>query len=172
MSAAKWNRKLHRWGALITCLPVLVIFVTGFFLQMKKEWAWVQPPTEVGQSPDQVNLSWTEILEAAAAVPEAQISTWADVDRVDVRPDKGMLKVRSRNRWEVQLDASTGAVLSSNYRRSDLIESLHDGSWFHDQAKLWIWTPTALVLCGLWVTGVYLWLLPHLMRRRKKQRST
>jgi uncharacterized iron-regulated membrane protein len=171
MSAAKWNRKLHRWGALITCLPVLVIFVTGTILQLKKDWAWVQPPTERGQIAGTLSLSWEAILAAAASVPEAEISTWADVDRLDVRPGRGILKVRANNRWEVQIDGNTGQVLSSNYRRSDLIEQLHDGSWFADGTKLWIWLPVSFILCGLWATGVYLWLLPHLARRRRKQQA-
>ncbi len=96
------------------------------------------------------------------------MKSWEDVDRLDVRPGKGMLKVRCKNRWEVQIDTSTGAVLSSALRRSDLIESLHDGSWFHPFAKLGLFLPTALVLTALWVTGVYLWLLPHVIRRRRK----
>jgi uncharacterized iron-regulated membrane protein len=62
-------------------------------------------------------------------------------------------------------------VLQTMVRRSDLIESLHDGSWFHDRAKLWIFFPVALALLGLWATGVYLWLLPALTRRRRRERS-
>ena len=74
------------------------------------------------------------------------------------------MKIRGVNRWEVQLDATTGAVLSSTYRRSDLIESIHDGSWFHDRVKLWIFLPSGVVLLALWVTGMYLWILPIWMR--------
>lgn len=171
MSAANWNRKLHRWGALLTAAPVLVIFVTGTFLQLKKDWTWVQPPTVVGSAPGELALGWDKILEAIRSVPEAGVSSWEDVDRLDVRPGRGMLKVRANNRWEVQLDATSGEVLSSTYRRSDLIEAIHDGSWFHDQVKLWIWLPTAFILCGLWATGVYLWLLPHLTKRRRKAKQ-
>lgn len=171
MSAANWNRKLHRWGALLTAAPVLVIFVTGAILQLKKDWDWVQPPTVTGSVPGEPALGWNEILEAIQSVPEAEVTSWEDVDRLDVQPSKGMLKVRSNNRWEVQLDATSGEVLSSTYRRSDLIEAIHDGSWFHDQVKLWIWLPTAFILCGLWATGVYLWLLPHLTKRRRKAKQ-
>ena len=143
MTLAKTSRSLHRWGAVLTALPLLVIIVTGLLLQLKKEWAWVQPPTQRGAGTE-LALSWEQILEAARAVPEAGIDSWEDVDRLDVRPGKGMLKVRAKSRWELQLDAATGELLSSTYRRSDLIESLHDGSWFHDAAKLWIWLPTAV----------------------------
>ncbi len=167
MSAPKWNRKLHRWGAVISAFPVLVILLTGVLLQVKKHWFWVQPPTISG-STSELQIPWERVLEIVASVPEADVKSWEDVDRLDVRPGKGMLKVRCKNRWEVQIDTSTGAVLSSALRRSDLIESLHDGSWFHPFAKLGLFLPTALVLTALWVTGVYLWLLPHVIRRRRK----
>jgi hypothetical protein len=167
MSAPKWNRKLHRWGALLTFAPLAIIITSGLLLQLKKDWSWVQPPTLRGQG-QELTLGWDEILEATINVPEAEVQGWDDIDRLDVRPEKGLVKVRCNNRWEVQLDAETGAVLSSTRRRSDLIESIHDGSWFHDRAKLWIWLPTAIILCGLWGTGVYLWLLPHLFRRRRR----
>ena len=40
-----------------------------------------------------------------------------DIDRLDVRPGKGMLKVRCKNSWEVQIDANSGKVLQVAYRR-------------------------------------------------------
>ena len=166
-AAPKVHRRLHRLGALLSALPVLVVIVSGVFLQVKKEWSWVQPPTQRG-STTELAIDWDTILASAAAVPEAGIETWDDVDRLDVRPGKGMLKVRAKSRWEVQLDASTGEVLQTSYRRSDLIESIHDGSFFGDATKLWVFLPAAFVLLGLWLTGIYLWLLPHLVRRRRR----
>jgi len=168
MSAAKTHRKLHRVGAILVLLPALILFPTGVLLQLKKELAWIQPPTQHGTAPG-LEITWDEVLEAVRSVESAEVSSWDDVDRLDVRPGKGMLKVRCLNHWEVQLDAHTGEVLQSTYRRSDLIESLHDGSWFHDRAKLFIWLPAGVVLCGLWGTGLYLWVLPYLTRRRRKQ---
>lgn len=165
--APKLNRRLHRVGALISALPVLVVVVSGLFLQLKKDWAFVQPPTVRG-STSELQVDWDAILAGAASVKEAGIDSWDDVDRLDVRPGKGMLKVRGKNRWEVQLDAVTGEVLQSSYRRSDLIESIHDGSFFSDAVKLWVFLPAAVVLLGLWISGVYLWLLPHLVRRRRQ----
>ena len=41
-----------------------------------------------------------EILERAKQVPEAEIAGWEDVDRLDVRPARGIVKVRAQNRWE------------------------------------------------------------------------
>ena len=164
---ARINRKLHRLGALVSALPVLVVVLTGLLLQLKKESDWIQPPTARGTQAAP-SLSFDRILEAARSVETAGIGSWEDVDRLDVRPGQGVVEVRGKNRWEVQVDTTTGTVLQTAYRRSDLIESIHDGSWFHDRAKLWLFLPSGLVLFGLWVSGVYLWLLPHLARRRRR----
>jgi uncharacterized iron-regulated membrane protein len=151
---------------------VAVIIVTGVILQLKKESAWIQPPTQQG-SGGEPSLGFDQILAATRDVPEAEVDGWYDVDRLDVRPGKGMLKVRSKNRWEVQLDAKNGDVLQVAYRRSDLIESIHDGSFFHRGFKLWVFLPTALILAALWATGIYLFILPYFAKwksRRKKAR--
>jgi hypothetical protein len=37
------------------------------------------------------------------------IETWSDVDRLDVRPGKGMLKVRAKNRWEIPGSVAPGS---------------------------------------------------------------
>lgn len=169
--APRLNRSLHRWGALISALPLLVVILTGILLQLKKDWTWVQPTTMRGARPE-LTLSWSEILDAASTAEAAGITSWEDVDRLDVRPSKGVVKVRAKNRWEVQVDSSTGAVLQTSYRRSDFIESLHDGSFFGGTVKLWVFLPCAVILFCLWVSGVYLWLLPHMVRRRRKAASS
>src|SRR6476620_1879572 len=125
-----WNRKLHRWGAIAVAVPFLIVICTGILLQLKKQVPWVQPPETKGGLAHPA-LSLPVILEIAATVPHAGISEWDHIDRIGVRPSKGMVKVLGKNRWELQLDAATGSVLQVAYRRSDLIESLHDGSFFH-----------------------------------------
>lgn len=168
MKLAKLNRLIHRWGSIAIALPVLLVIVTGLILLLKKDVAWIQPPTQKGKVAE-LGLSFDQILEATKGVPEAKVESWDDIDRLDVRPSKGLVKVRAKNRWEVQVDATTGEVLHVAYRRSDLIESLHDGSFFHDKVKLWVMLPAAVVLLVLWVTGIYLFAQPHLARRRRKK---
>lgn len=136
-------------------------------LQVKKEVPWVQPVTQKGVSkiPE---ISFDYILETAKTVSEAEIADW----NVDVRPGKGIVKVRAQNQWEVLIDTKTAEILQVEFRRSDIIESLHDGSWFHDLAKLWVFLPVNLVVLALWITGVYLFLVPYTAKRRhKKQRK-
>jgi len=161
------TRKLHRCGAILILIPLLVVIGSGILLQLKKEFPWIQPPTQRGLGPP-LTRSLDEILAIATTVPRADISGWPDVDRLDIRPQQGVVKVRANNRWELQIDLRTGDVLSSAYRRSDLIESIHDGSFFHDNAKLWIFLPNGIILLGLWLTGSYLWALPIVMKRRGK----
>ncbi len=164
------NRKLHRWGAIAAAVPFLLVIVTGLLLQLKKQLPWVQPPEQ--RTPHTVpTVSMAQILDAARSVPQAQVTSWDDIDRLDVRPGKGLVKVTANNRWEVQVDLGTGNVLQAAYRRSDLIEQLHDGSWFHDAAKLWIFLPSGVIVLGLWITGIYLYVLPFLARAQKRKRD-
>jgi len=167
-----WSRRAHRWISISIAVPLLVILCTGTLLLLKKQFSWVQPPTQLG-STKLPSLTFEEILDGARGVTKANIQDWTDIDRLDVRPEKGIVKVRGKNRWEIQLDSSTGEVLHVAFRRSDLIESIHDGSWFHRNAKLAVFLPTALLFLALWFTGIYLFWLPFQVRiaRRKRLRQ-
>jgi len=167
MSLNRWSRKVHRWGAVAIVFPSLLVIVTGLLLQLKKDVAWVQPTTARGAG-GVAALSWEELLQLARDVPEAEVRGWDDIDRLDVRPGRSLIKIRCRNYWELQIDWSDGTLLSSTMRRSDWIETLHDGSIFGDFSKYYIFLPSGVVLLGLWLTGVYLWYLPIGVRRRKR----
>jgi uncharacterized iron-regulated membrane protein len=169
----KYSRKLHRWGAILIAIPAVIVFSTGILLQLKKHSAWIQPAESRGSAPNSLVISFDQVLEALRTVPEAQVQSWEDVDRLDVRCGRGMLKVRCNNNWEVQIDTTTAEVMQVAYRRSDIIESIHDGSYFHDQAKLWAFLPTGAILLALWLTGIYLWVLPFWAKRqgRKKREA-
>jgi len=164
-----WNRKLHRWGAAAIALPFLVVLCTGILLQLKKQIPWVQPHEGRG-APTAGALSLGAMLDSVRTVAHTGISSWDDIDRIDIRPAKGLIKVVGFSRWEVQLDAGTGSVMQTAYRRSDLIESIHDGSFFHPFAKLGIFLPAGVIVLGLWVTGAYLFVLPYLARRKNAAR--
>ena len=162
------NRKVHKWGSIIIAVPLIIVLASGLLLQVKKQVTWVQPSTAkgVGKIPE---LTFDAILNIASTVPEAAISEWKHVDRLDVRPKKGIVKVRAKNSWEIQIDNKTGDILKVDYRRSDVIEGIHDGSYFHDAAKLWLFLPAALGLLVVWVTGVYLFLIPYMGKRKKAE---
>ena len=165
-----WSRKAPRWISILIAAPLLVVICTGILLLVKKQVGWIQPTTQPG-SADSPSITFDQILETASGVTQAQIQDWSDIDRLDVRPQKGIVKVRSKNRWEIQIDTHSGDVLQVAFRRSDLIESIHDGSWFHENAKLAIFLPTAVLVLFLWVSGIYLFWLPHQVRISRRHRK-
>jgi hypothetical protein len=161
------NRRIHYWLGIVSALPVLVILVTGLMLQLKKQVPWVQPPEQKGGG-TVPSLSLETVFQTCQTIPEAGVKTWKDISRIDIRPAKGIMKVLARNGWEIQLDSSTGSVLQVAYRRSDLIESFHDGSWFGEWTKLGIFLPAAIILLVLWVTGLVLFFQPLRVKWRRQ----
>ncbi len=162
------SRVLHYWTSSIVALSLSIVLVSGMLLLLKKDVEWIQPSTVRGEQTG-ISLTFEEVLAIAQSVPEAGIESWSDIDRVDARPNKGMLKVRAENRWEIQIDGNGGAILQVAYRRSDLIESIHDGSFFGEPVKLWLFLPIALLVSGLLVTGMIMFFLPYLVKARKKR---
>ena len=146
----------------------LIVIITGLLLQLKKEVEWIQPNTEE-VAIDTLSIRFSDILSISQGVLEAQIKDWSDIDRLDVRPDKGIVKVRAKNRWEIQIDLERGTILKTAYRRSDIIEQLHDGSWFHDAAKLWVFLPSGVIVLILWLSGMYLFFVPILFKRFRRR---
>ena len=149
-------------------IPIILIIGSGLLLQVKKEFTWIQPAELKGEG-KVPEISLDRVLEVSKKVREAEISSWDDVNRLDVRPSKGMVKVRAENDWEIQIDLKTGAILQTAYRRSDLIESIHDGSYFHDAVKLWIFLPAGIILLVLWLTGVYMFFQPRFARWKRSR---
>ena len=142
-------------------------------LQMKKDSDWVQPSTQK-TTKEPPTLSAEDILAVAKQVPEANINGWEDIDLLDVRPTKGVTKVRAKSRWEIQVDHQTGEIAQVAKRRSDLIEQVHDGSFFGNGAKMWLFFPAGVVLLILWISGGYLIAQPYWaqwQRAKKRQRK-
>jgi hypothetical protein len=162
------NRKVHFWASFAAGLPILVIIISGVMLQMKKQWTWVQPVEHRGTGTVPA-IDFGRIMSSLQSVPSLGVAGWGDVDRLDVRPGRGVAKVTLYSRWEVQIDLESGAVLQTAYRRSDLIESIHDGSFFGgDWVKLGLFLPAGLTLLLLWLSGVWmLWVNLNGKRKRR-----
>src|SRR5688572_28173821 len=144
------------------------MIVSGLFLQMKKQWTYVQPPEQRGTGQTPV-IGLDAILASTQTVPELGVRGWDDVNRLDVRPGKGVVKVWLNNGYEVQVDLGTGRVLQTAYRRSDLIESIHDGSFFAgDWTKLGLFLPAGLTMLLLWLGGLWMWWVPFIAKRRRR----
>jgi uncharacterized iron-regulated membrane protein len=165
------NRKVHFWAAFLATIPVLVMIATGLLLQSKKHWTWVQPAEQRGASTVPA-VDFAQIMTSLQGVPSLGVRGWDDVDKIDVRPGKGMAKVTLTSYWEVQIDLSDGRVLQTAYRRSDLIESIHDGSFFGGNwTKLGLFLPAGATLLLLWLTGLWMvWVQLGGKARMKKKR--
>ncbi|MBQ4835476.1 MULTISPECIES: PepSY-associated TM helix domain-containing protein [Pseudoalteromonas] len=171
MSFNRKNRSIHRWASFIISLPLLVIIITGILLLVRKEFSFIQPPSAqgVGTVPA---LSFTQILTVAKSVDAAQIESWDDINRLDVRPAKGITKIRSNNKIEIQIDNQTGEILHVAKRNSELIESLHDGTFFEKNANIWLMLPVSFATLVISVTGLVLFFFPYLKRRRNRRHHT
>lgn len=149
--------------------PLLVIIASGVLLQLKKQWDWVQPPEQRGTGTVPA-LDFQQILDSVKTVRELNVSGWDDVNRLDVRPGSGLAKVWLNSGWEVQVDLGTGQVMQTAYRRSDVIESIHDGSFLlGDWTKLGLFLPAGVTLLLLWTSGMWMVWVQFAGKRRRRR---
>jgi hypothetical protein len=91
MSFNVLNRKVHYWAAFIAAVPLLVMIGSGLLLQMKKHWVWVQPLEHRGTGTSPA-IELEGILASLKTLPEMKVESWDDVNRLDVRPGRGVVK--------------------------------------------------------------------------------
>jgi uncharacterized iron-regulated membrane protein len=87
-------RTLHKYVGITAAVFLFVTSATGLLLGWKKNSATLQPPTKAGVSQDVDKWkSFQAITDAAIRAMDSTGHTGNGVDRMDVRPDKGMIKV-------------------------------------------------------------------------------
>jgi uncharacterized iron-regulated membrane protein len=173
-------RKIHRTIAIFLFAFFLVVSITGLLLGWKKNsGGLILPPSEKGVSSDLKTWLPIDSLRniAVKALHDSVSANLSDeLERIDARPQKGMLKfVFADDYWEVQLDGTTGKVLLIDRRRSDIIENIHDGTILdvlfntkNDQFKLSYTTIMGLSLLMLTLSGFWLWYGPKRLRKQKR----
>jgi hypothetical protein len=172
VKSLRWLRSLHRWVGIPLILFFLVIGITSILLAWKKKTELLPPTlkTEIE------NGTWILPSEMVRIGEDEMIRMGRDpeVDRIDIRPDKGVAKVTFKTHFtEVQLDGLSGKVLSIETRHSDWIEKVHDGSIVDfylkgdEAAKLTYSTLTSLGLILMGISGFYLWYFPKVIRKIK-----
>ncbi|HVF48089.1 MAG TPA: PepSY-associated TM helix domain-containing protein [Pyrinomonadaceae bacterium] len=175
------SRKIHRTtGALLFAFFFLTA-VTGLLLGWKKHsGGYILADTAKGKSSDQNDwLSISVLTERADQIARERIdpNISTELDRIDIRPDKGIVKfVYLNNYWGVQLDMTTGELLQIERRRSDFIERVHDGTvldlWFGVDGgylKLAYTSVLGTALLIFTITGFWLWLGPIEFRRHSRR---
>lgn len=152
---------IHLWLGVIATAILLVLAVTGFLLNHKKPLGLMPDVSRPGIEDVTKALPLSEITAAAlAAVPAATAE--AGIDRMDVRLDDGLVKVRFDDRTvtELTLDLRTAEVLHMGERNDVFLEKLHSGEVFGD-AWVLLSDAGAVALVLLLVSGYWLWLYPR-----------
>lgn len=175
-SFTRTYRRLHRWVAVPLFVFMFIIGLTGVLLGWKKQ-AEFTPPTQRGSSSDASQwLRFDEVQRIASTLVADSLYIDPTIARIDVRPTKGVAKVSFEKHYlEVQIDLTTGQVLSVKKRWNDVIEQIHDGTivdrFFGTDGAPIKTTYTTLTSLGLMVlafSGFFLWLNPKRIRRLKK----
>lgn len=152
----------HLWLGVIATLLTLLLAVTGIALNHKRGLGLMPDPERPGAVTLGEALALGE-LEARARV--ALSNSGGDgrvpVDRMDVRPGHGLIKVRfdDADVTEVTLALRDGALIHVGPRSDVFIEKLHSGEIF---GAGWILLSdgAAVALILLTVSGLWLWLFP------------
>lgn len=173
-------RKVHRLTGASLFVFFFVVAISGLLLGWKKHSGGaLLPRSYEGTTTDLEEWLPIHVLHARA-VQVFRDSISADLslelERIDVRPDKGMVKfVFAQHYWGIQLDGATGALLHIERRRSDFIENVHDGSILDavfgtsdGQIKLAYTTLMGVALFTFTLTGFWLWLGPKRLRQRRR----
>jgi uncharacterized iron-regulated membrane protein len=162
-------RSIHKWIGISVALFMLITSVTGILLGWKKNVELLQPATLKGESTDVAEwVSFEMVSQAALRAIDSVTHQENQIDRLDVRFDKGIIKVLfTKGYWEVQVDATTGKALSVAQRHADWIEHIHDGSIISELFKLIYTNYLGLGLLFLSITGFWLWYGPKVIRKAK-----
>lgn len=163
---------VHLWLGVLSSVALLTIAITGVLLNHKRG---------LGLMPDVQHQSTAALTEAlpierlvrialdaaprdtgASASPGDTAAQVARIDRMDVRPRDGFVKVRLRDKssTEVTIDLATGRVLHVGARGDVFIEKLHSGEALGGQGFVILSDIAAIALVIMLITGYWLWLFP------------
>lgn len=175
----RYFRWLHRKIAVALFLFFLVISLTGILLGIKKQTGLLAP-TQKGVSNNAADWLPLDSLQKNAnrfLVDSVLKGLSTELDRIDIRPDKGIVKFVFKDHYHgLQLDLTTGGLLSIEKRKSDFIEHLHDGTIVDrllgtsERFKLGYTVIMGLSLFLLILSGLWLWYGPKRIRYLKKAR--
>ena len=172
MRVYRYFRKTHKWVGILLSVVFLNLAITGILLLEKKKFAWIQPPTLTGtEGKVEDFISSRKLIEIVLSRGGTNFRSLEDIDRIDLRPDKRVFKVHSKHNYaEIQVDAVTGEILSTAWRPSDMLEDMHDGSYYADWLHATLMPVAGGGLLLLTVSGLYLWLAAWLRKRRQKRK--
>lgn len=160
----------HLWLGVIFTAALLIIAVTGVLLNHKRALGLMPDVSHEPSAPFATALPLDSLgaIARATGAPPSQLSrAQREIDRMDVRPRDGIVKVRLRDNasTEVTIDIVSGRVLHVGRRGDVFLEKLHSGEAFGDGWVL-LSDAAAIALVITLLTGYWLWLAPKLRRTR------
>lgn len=169
-------RKLHRITGALLFVFFFIVAITGSLLGWKKNsGGMIMAKSYTGSSTQLKDwLSIDSLYQNACNYLKDSVSEKLsiEVDRIDIRKDKGMVKFVFANHFTgLQVDGATGQILHIEKRRADYIEKIHDGSiidyyfGWDGYFKLVYTSIMGLALILFTVTGFWLWYGPKRMRK-------
>ena len=149
----------HVWVGVIAAVLLVVVSVTGIMLNHKGMLGF-QPDADAVEAGVDGALPLADLVRAAEGAAGAEAAA-AGVDRMDVRPGDGYVKIRFDDRvvTEVTVALRSGEVLQVGERNDVFIEKLHSGEIFGDGWTL-LSDALAVGLLVLLVSGTWMWLYP------------
>jgi hypothetical protein len=158
---AWWMFHSHLWLGILTTAAVLLVSVTGVLLNHKRPLGLMPDVPNEPSGAFEASLPLAELARRAEAAVAPAVAA-SGVDRMDVRPGKGLVKVRFDDPavHEVTLDLASGRVLHVGERNDVFLEKLHSGEIFGDG---WVLLSdfAAVGLVVLLLSGYWLWLYPR-----------
>jgi uncharacterized iron-regulated membrane protein len=176
-------RKVHRSTGAMLFIFFFFISVSGLLLGWKKHSNGIlMAKSHKGSSVELKDwLSLDSLHRNACKYLADSVSSGlsTEIDRIDIRKDKGMLKFVFRNHYTaLQLDGASGKLLLIETRNADMIEDIHDGSILDnifgtsaEPFKLIYTSIMGLALLLFTITGFWLWYGPKLMKKQLKSKT-
>lgn len=166
---------IHLWLGVVSTIALIAISITGILLNHKRELGLMpdvaHEPTAAFAEAIHLERMAYAALEAA---PASSRPSWKSgdavdlslIDRMDVRPRNGFVKVRLRDNasTEMTVDLASGKVLHTGARGDVFLEKLHSGEIFGGTAWVLLSDIAAVALVLTLITGYWLWLVPKLSR--------
>ncbi len=157
----------HLWLGVLFTAALLVIAATGILLNHKRGLGLMPDVRHDASAPLARALPLDSLASIALRTTGRAAASLGDIDRMDVRPRNGFVKVRLREAasTEVTVDLASGRVLHVGPRGDAYLEKLHSGEAFGDRWVL-LSDAAAIALVITIITGYWLWLFPKVRRGR------
>ncbi len=173
-TVSRWSFHAHLWLGVVSTIALLVIAITGILLNHKRLLGLMPDVPNAPSAPFVSSLPMAQLADIALAEVAGAGNSPRDpvtaIDRMDVRPRDGLVKIRMRDATstEVTVDIGTGKVLHVGPRGDAFLEKLHSGEVFGGPYIL-LSDFAAVALVVTLISGYWLWLAPKLRRAGSRE---